>query len=319
MLDTSVGSLNQGDEIINISIRDNWKEIFENNYIFRLASHTPVYSLLQYLYRRKAFKTIENADYKFLCGTNALYVNMLRPVPSWNINIFNTNLVKNTICLGIGIGVNGSEANWYTRNLYNKVLSHDYIHSTRDEKAKNFLEKLGFKAVNTGCPTLWGLTDEHCKGISEKKSENAVFTLTGYDIDIENDKKMVEIILKNYNEVYFWPQCLDDYYYLQKLDVDNSIKIVTPNVSSYDRILNGNIDYIGNRLHGGIYALQHKCRSIIISIDYRAEEMKNNYSIPCIKREDITSTLENTINSQWNTQIKGLDFDLISEWKSQFI
>ena len=29
LLDTSVGSLNQGDEIINISIKKNWSELFE--------------------------------------------------------------------------------------------------------------------------------------------------------------------------------------------------------------------------------------------------------------------------------------------------
>ena len=37
LLDTSVGSLNQGDEIINISIKKNWSELFENNYIMNMA------------------------------------------------------------------------------------------------------------------------------------------------------------------------------------------------------------------------------------------------------------------------------------------
>ena len=53
LLDTSVGSLNQGDEIINISIKKNWSELFENNYIMNMASHTPMYTLLQSIIYQK--------------------------------------------------------------------------------------------------------------------------------------------------------------------------------------------------------------------------------------------------------------------------
>lgn len=319
MLDTSVGSLNQGDEIINLSVRKNWPEIFENNYVYKMATHTPIYSLFQCFYKKKAFHSIEKADFKFLCGTNALYINMLRPVPAWNITIFNTSLIKGTVCLGVGIGANSKEINWYTRKLYDIVLSKKYIHSTRDEATKEFLIKLGFKAVNTGCPTLWGLTDKHCVQIPRHKSDKVVFTLTGYTPNIRFDKQMVDVLLKNYNEVYFWPQCIDDYYYLKQLKIKGDIRLVSPNVNGYDKLLNTGIDYVGNRLHGGIYALQHKCRSIIISIDYRAEEMKKNFSIPCLKRDDIDTQLEEYINSKWDTRIGGLDFDLIADWKSQFL
>ena len=64
----------------------------------------------------------EEADYKFLCGTNALYTNMLRPMPTWNINIFNYGLFKNTICLGVGLGVNSKKVNFYTKKFYHLSL-----------------------------------------------------------------------------------------------------------------------------------------------------------------------------------------------------
>lgn len=321
LLDTSVGSLNQGDEIINISIKNNWPELFNENYIMNMATHTPMYTLLQSTIYHKKLSVFKNADYKFLCGTNALYTNMFRPLPTWNINIFDCGLANETICLGAGIGINSKSVNLYTKALYNKVLSHNYIHSVRDEKTKKFLEELGFQATNTGCPTLWGLTKEHCAGISEVKGKRVVFTLTYYERNIKFDKLMIDILLSNYSEVYFWPQCIKDLEYLKELvDVESKgIYIITPNILGYEKILNlPNTDYIGNRLHGGIFALQHQCRTIVISIDYRAEKMSENYSFECIKRENIFNELDSKINSKWNTLITGIDFEKIENWKRQF-
>ena len=75
---------------------------------------------------------------------------------------------------------------------------------------------------------------------------------------------------------------------------------------------------MGNRLHGGIFAMQHRCRTIIISIDYRAREMAQTYSFKCIQRDQISNMLEKLINTEWKTEIDGLDFEKIREWKKQF-
>lgn len=319
ILDTSVASLNQGDEIINISIKNNWNDLFEKNYIMKLPTHTPVYTPFQcFLYYTKKLNVFKNADYKFLCGTNALYTNMLRPLPSWNINIFNCGMIKNTICLGTGLGVNSKKVNFYTKLLYKKVLSRDFIHSTRDEKTKEFLESLGFKAINTGCPTLWGLTPEFCKEIPTKKSDNVIFTLTSYESDRKNDQIMINILKKRYKKVYFWPQSIWDMEYLKTFSGVEDVIIIAPNLAAYDKILNNNIDYVGNRLHGGIFAMQHKCRTIIISIDYRAKEMAETYSFKSISRDEISDKLDNLIELEWKTKIDGLDFEKINKWKRQF-
>lgn len=319
MLDTSIGSLNQGDEIINLSIRKNWKQLFHDNYVMYLATHTPMYTPIQSLLYKKKLSVFRDADYKFLCGTNALYTNMLRPLPTWNINILNCDLASGTICMGAGIGINSKRVNLYTRKLYDKVLNHEYIHSVRDKKTEDFLKELGFKAVNTGCPTLWGLTSELCSTIPKTKGKHVVFTLTYYKRDIINDKKMIEILKDNYEELFFWPQCMKDLEYLTQLGENKDVKIVSPNVSAYEAILNlPDTDYVGNRLHGGIFALQHRCRSIIVSIDYRAEEMSRSYSFECIPRNQISNILDEKINSTWSTSIKGLDFETIERWKCQF-
>ena len=75
---------------------------------------------------------------------------------------------------------------------------------------------------------------------------------------------------------------------------------------------------MGNQLHGGVRALQHAKRTIIISIDYRADNMSENYNLPIIKRKNILEELDNKINSNWETKVEGIDFDLIKKWKHQF-
>lgn len=318
MLNTAVGSLNQGDEIINRSIRTNWRELFECNYIMEMATHTPMYTTLQSMLYRKKLSIFKEADYKFLCGTNLLYTNMFRPLPSWNINYFNCGLATESICLGVGIGENSSHVNLYTRALYQKTLSHDYVHSARDEKTKRFLETLGFKAVNTGCPTLWGLTSEHCEKIPAEKADSVVFTLTYYDQDPVNDKIMINILKRNYAAIYFWPQCYADLEYLTALGYRDEVKVIPPNIEQFSNVLKADIDYVGSRLHGGIFAMQHFDRAIILAIDYRAREMSKTYSFTCMERTEVADRLEEYIAQSWNTKVTGIDQRLIAEWKKQF-
>ena len=318
LLDTSIATQNVGDEIINDSIRMNWTDLFDKNYICKFPTHTPPYAWWQQLLVPRKFDMLTNVDYKFLCGTNALYTNMLRPLPQWNIFPWNASFFKDTILLGVGAGINSKHINAYTKHLYKKVLSKDYIHSTRDEYTKKMLESLNYRAFNTGCPTLWGFTDDFCRTIPTTKGNKVLFTLTGYQPDVENDKLMVDILRNNYEELYFWPQTPTDLDYLRNLG-DYNVNIVTPNLCAYDNVLNNNeIDYIGNRLHGGIRALQHGCRSLIIAIDYRAINMSKQYGLPIVERENICTRLDKYINSSCETKITGLDFEIIEKWKMQF-
>lgn len=317
VFDTAVASLNMGDEIIKYSIQKNWPELYSNNYIITMPTHTPTFHLWQHILAR-GIRKYNDVDYSFICGTNLLYTDMIRPYPLWNIYLHNTMIQRNVICLGTGIGANSKKVNAYTRALYKKVLSKEFTHSVRDEKAKALLESIGLKAVNTGCPTLWGLTEDFCKKIPKRKTQKAIFTLTEYHSDFESDKFMIDTILNNYQKVYFWPQSIKDLEYLQSIYPLERFTIINPNLISYENILlNEDIDYIGNRLHGGIFSLQHKHRTIIIGIDYRAMEMHKTFSIPYILRENI-SELDNMINSEWGTHISGINYDAISAWKAQF-
>ncbi|KAF1298820.1 capsular biosynthesis protein [Enterococcus sp. JM4C] len=320
IFDTSIASLNMGDEIIVRSTKRNMKDLFSKNYCMTFPTHTPTYYKFQNLYAKEYIETYSKADLKFVCGSNLLFKNMLRPMPVWNINLFNTKVANASILLGVGSGENGKKINFYTKSLYKKLLNKNYIHSVRDEKTKIMVESLGYRAINTGCPTLWSLDEEHCKKIPTKKSDSVIFTLTHYEYakNVEKDSLMIDILKRNYNNVYFWPQCVADYDYLVELGQEKGVTVVTPNLDSYESILQNDMDYVGSRLHGGIFAIQNYKRAIILAIDNRAREIKKTNHIPCIERDELDVKLEDMIKSDFATEIY-LDKDKINTWKNQFI
>lgn len=175
---------------------------------------------------------------------------------------------------------------------------------------------MGFKALNTGCATLWSFTHDFCRGIPSGKSESVVFTLTHHYKNREKDQLLIDTLNKSYENVYFWIQDADDFEYLKTLEGIQDIKIIPPTIEAYEKILNTAVDYIGTRLHGGIFAMRHKKRAIIISIDERAKGMGETYNLNLIDREDLNN-LEKMINSEFITDVQ-VNFDVVNQWLKQF-
>lgn len=94
---------------------------------------------------------------------------------------------------------------------------------------------------------MWMFTSEFCKTIPEKKSGRVIFTLTGknvLNVDPE-DQALVDILIRNYSDVYFWIQGDQDYLYFSKLHNTESIKIIAPSVRAYDSLLcEDDIEYV---------------------------------------------------------------------------
>ncbi len=317
LFDTSSGSQNMGDYIICESVEREMNEIFKDNFLVKYATHTPVTHFYQNHKRNPIYKYCINSDYKFIAGTNIIQYRMLRPWANLNINIFNCNPYKDVILIGAGINPNRKKMDAYTKMLYKRILNKKAIHSVRDDKTKEMLENLGFKAMNTGCATLWMLNEEFCKNIPQNKAENVIFTLTDYCQNKEKDQDLINILISNYNKVYFWVQGSEDLEYFQSFENTKNIIIVGPNLKEYEKILkNNDIDYIGTRLHAGIYAMQNKRRSIILIVDNRARDMKKTYNLVAVERDDIQQ-LNKIINTTIKTNIK-INENYIKEWKEQF-
>lgn len=318
LFDTSQGTLNLGDFIINECLEDEMKFLLDNQNVVRFSTHLPISRWYQTFRKNIIYKTCNSADFKFLCGTNLFKNSLIRISPDWNINFTSVEYYKNSIAIGCGMDMNSKSSDPYTRYIYKHILSKDFIHSVRDERTRLFLEGLGFKAINTGCPTLWGLSKEVCQRIPTTKSQNVIFTLTDYKRDIEADKKLISILKRNYSELRYWIQGYDDYEYLKSLTDIRNIKIIPYSLQAYKEALaQPNTDYVGTRLHAGIYAMRHQVRSIILSVDNRADDMVQTYNLPVVKRSNIEIELEPKINSDFNTQIE-LPLEEIELWKGQF-
>lgn len=317
LMDTSVASLNKGDNIIMECIKKELQFLIKDKFMLNLPTHLTPFTILQTLRNSLRLQIYKNCPIKIVCGTNLLVKDMFIHFPQWNVNLFNYKAIEGCILMGVGAGT-GEKANFYTKMIYKKMLNKNFYHSVRDERTKIFLESMGIKAINTGCPTMWMLTPEFCKDIPTNKSEEVIFTLTSKAEKDLRDQKLINILNNKYKKVYYWIQGIDDLDYLNKFENIDNINIVQPELSEYEFILNNkDIDYIGTRLHGGIYAMRHKRRAIIIAIDERAREINKSNNLNCIEKDDLDK-LPDLIDSEFETRIK-MPFDEIERWKNQFI
>lgn len=309
IFDPSIASTNLGDKIIYNAVYDELLSIFNNGYFLSTSTQEKIGVL--------TYNLNKSSSFSFVAGTNLLSSNMPW-YNQWKINIIDSFFLDNIILLGVGWWQYQQKPNFYTNLVLNRILSRDIIHSVRDDYTKKMLESIGIKNVlNTGCPTMWQLTQDHCSDIPITKGKSVVFTLSDYNKDFEKDRKMIEILKYNYDFLFFWPQGIDDLNYFYTFNIED-ITIISPQLNALDSLLSSkySVDYIGTRLHAGIRALQHKKRTIIIAIDNRAIEISQDTNLPILIRTNIEG-LSNLINSDLKTIIN-INQRNIKLWKEQF-
>lgn len=319
--DTAIGTSNLGDEIILKSLRKELAFLYKDSFVVRFGTHVRNFSLLCFLGKLQKIFYAEKADYKIIMGTNLLSGNLRKSRLQWPVCGYHSWLYENAILAGVGTTYSSNRITRYSRKIYGNILRKEFVHSVRDEESKRFLESMGFKAINTGCPTLWSLTPEFCRTIPHGKAGRAIFSLSGYrnQRDVPNDRVLIEVLKRNYSQLYFWCQTVMDEAYLDSfkdLGVADIPRVYS--LEEYERLLDeGDIDYVGTRLHGGIMALQHGVRTIVISIDHRAQGFHDSNNLAICDRSRVSDDLEGMINSDFETRID-VDRDAIDAWKAQF-
>ena len=312
IFDTSIATLNVGDNIIVEAAKNELNKIFDyRSLLFSLPTHEKISSY--------GLRLASECKYKFILGTNLLSskYRVLR-YNQWNIKFFQFFQLKDVVLMGVGWSNYGKKPNFFAKLMYKKVLSKNHIHSVRDNYTLEKLKAIGIKnVINTGCPTMWNLTKKHCSKIPTRKSENVVTTLTDYRKSFDSDKTLLKILKENYHKVYFWIQGSGDLDYVKSLGVD--VEYIGPSLHKYDELLLSKIDldYVGTRLHAGIRAIQKLRRTIIIGVDNRAIEKKRDFNLMVIERENINE-LTNLIKSEFVTDIR-INHSEINIWKQQFL
>jgi len=310
VFDTGVLSYNIGNEIIMDAVMNQLDLMFPNDFIIRL----PIEDIGRASRRYNAI-----SQHTFVGGTNALNGD-IRHYRQWDLSLHNILTVQNVVLMGCGwFQYEQKQPTKYTRWALNRVLSKNMIHSVRDNYTLQKCNKLnlsGVQFLNTGCPTLWSLTPKLTSSIPTHKSDSAIFTITDYNQNHKRDISLISQIREHYDHIYFFPQGTNDIKYLSEINMTGGFQIIRPRLKEFDKILNEGVDYIGTRLHAGIRALQHGCRSFIIGIDNRAIEMNKDFGLPVLPQNDISQL------SDWVQGDYVLSLDIpwknIETWKSQF-
>lgn len=307
IFDTSICDNNLGNQIIMEAVNKYLREIFPNAFFIKLPYLDTI--------GIEAVKYLDQSNYIFLGGTNALSSEMEK-YKQIGIDHNNYLSIKHLLLMGVGWWQYQGSVSPYTEKILRYCLHSNLYHSVRDTYTRNKLSSIGINNVLvTGCPTLWGLTHEHCKQIKRVKSDNLLLSFTNYSQE-KRDVDLFKLLRKNYKDIYLWVQGPEDLAYART--IAKEIKIIPPQLDALDELLASDIDidYIGTRLHAGIRAMQFKRRSIIIGIDNRAIEMQKDIHFPLVLRDHLDS-LQQRIYDEFETKLN-IPFDKINKWKLQF-
>lgn len=309
LLDTSMDSDNCGDGIIMENCMLQLSDCMDVAALRHIPTHRPP--------TEEEKQQLHASGKKILCGTNILSGHM-RSYGLWRLGA-DVSPYRETILMGVGFDSKDESFDGYTRQLLRTILSGDGYHSVRDSFSEQKLKSMGIPNVlNTGCPTMWNLTPERCAAIPALKATDVICTVTDYCRDKINDKAMMDILLDSYEKVYLWLQGRDDLAYIQELGYQDKLILVPSTLADYDRVLRQpDLDYVGTRLHAGIRALSKGHRSLIISIDNRAECINSDTGLPVLRREDILIALKDRLSGTIETQIS-LPWENIRAFKKQF-
>ena len=307
---------NLGDLIIQQAVtRELHNVLLEDTVYHRICPHIPM--------SEQDLKHIDESDMVFLGGSNLIgnTIFLKRKLSfwrQWKINLKEAKRFKNkAVMLGIGWRRYEGSTGFYTRAMLNACLDKSRLHSVRDEYTKIKFNKMGFdNVINTGCPTIWPLADVSKDDIPVKKAENALLMLTNYNLKPEIDGNIIDLLCSNYSKIYFWPQGVNDKEYA--LSFGRDFEILPESLDGLDQFVHSDIDfdYIGTRLHGGIFCLLANRRSLILKIDNRATELARQTGLPTVDRDDLDG-IEDWICNSTETLIH-VNNTAISTWRNQF-
>ena len=307
VLDTSICSDNAGDEIIMDAVYDVLAEVIPDVYLFKVMTHDFMGEVSR--------KIVAASQFAIVGGTNLLDSHALSKNALWKLRLLDTLKLRSALLLGVGWRGYAEPASRTTKAVLKRVLSPDMQHSVRDSYTAEKLRAVIPNVTNTACMTMWKLTPEWCAGLPRKRAASAVTNLTFYRPDPAADTAMLKLLVAKYQSVYFWPQQFEDQAYFESLGVDG-VRGLNPNLRSYTRFLEAeDVDFIGTRLHGGIRAMQHKHRALVIGIDNRATEINKDTNLPVIQRGQIAG-IEAWIDGGAATTIV-LPAEAIAAWKRQ--
>ncbi|WP_434037640.1 polysaccharide pyruvyl transferase family protein [Formosa sp. 4Alg 33] len=312
-------SKNLGDLIIQESVVKQLKNVFGDNEIISISTHSEI--------GKREKSLLKEADFTFVGGSN-LMSSDLKKYNQWKNSkksfFKEVPIVNNAILLGVGWWQYQNTPTDFTSSFYQKLLHSDRQHSVRDGYTKQMLHKAGIdNVINTTCPTIWELDGTSIDREYNSESD-LLFMLTDYHPNPELDNSLLTLFLKYFNkDIYYFPQGSGDRAYLESLEVfkknSNRFKIMQHNINDLFNLVqsNKNLVYIGSRLHGGIKCIHNNVPALILANDNRAIEIKKDVNIPVLEKKELIE-IENWIKGETSFGKIKVSLEDIAKWKNQF-
>lgn len=297
LLDTSVASDNVGDEIIVQSLRALLFRHFPDAHFSSSSTHDG----LGAFGRRLAAQ----ADLVFFLGTNALSARYRR-LNIWPISAADVRALEGKVVLfGVGANERSRALDWRQKRMLRRLLAAGSTHCLRDDSAFRIVDGCGLPAMNGSCPTLWALPATQC--FPAARPDTVCLALTHYRPAPDADSAFVRLLASRYRRLVLWPQQFEDIAYLRNLSVGCDVEMIAPNLPAYDRFLaETDGDIIGSRLHGGIRALAAGKRTVILSVDNRAEEIGRETGLPVLPRDRAAEMLPEMLDNEIKVDMAGI-------------
>lgn len=309
VLDPAITTRNSGDNIIAQASITEILSLFPDHFYTTIPTHEKI--------SVRSWRIINQSEHTILAGSNILTRNMVFD-RGWRLSPVDTIFVSNIVSLATGWRSYGNKKAPVGTRVLRRALKTDAIHSVRDEHSKQGLLEAGVEnVVNTGCVTMWRLDLDALAALPTKMGKSVITTINEAKRS-PADQHMVDLLCKLYEKVYIWPQGVYDLEYCHELSQGRA-EVIGQSLEAYDNILRTvpDLDYVGNRLHGGIRALQHKVRTLVVAIDNRATEIGRDTNLPVIARDAVMDELEDRITNPQKIEIK-LPYGEIEKWRSQF-
>jgi polysaccharide pyruvyl transferase WcaK-like protein len=286
-LDSSgLPSTNLGDLMIRKAIDEIIGDLFPQATLEAISSH-------QYP-NASDIACAQAADLVLVAGTNLLSSHVLE-YDQWKLAPDPQHYAEppnlRAVLLGAGWWQYQDDPDLITRHYYRRLLHPHLPHAMRDGYSAQRLSACGVNnIINTSCPTLWKLNGHNTRRRSEHK--RCLFCLTDYHPDYEMDNQLISVLIEKYPQgLIFFPQGSHDETYAFSLPAfrrySSSIQCLPHDINAFYHIVDqGNIDYIGTRLHAGTYCLQQGLPSLILAMDNRSWEISKDTNLPVVKRGD---------------------------------
>jgi len=311
VFDPAIATRNVGDEIISDSARRQLRALLPTAFLAGIPTHEGI--------GLRSYRFSTQAKFRIIAGSNILTANMLTD-RQWRLRPWDSFFVNDLIALGVGWRAYGQNTNRLSNVMMKRVLSKSGVHSVRDEYTRSQMIERGIKNVlNTACVTMWDLDIRSLSELPLEKSHRVVTTVN-VGQKAKGEVEFLELLSNEYEEVYIWPQGIDDEPYIKELMVRiPKLRRLGPTLAAYDELLSDpvGIDFVGNRLHGGVRALQHGRRALILSVDNRASEIARDTNLPVISLASGLESVRDRLRSPRPIEIR-LPIDAINEWRSQF-